>query len=171
MKAQALATSPEFYKGYIELAEDKPLLSQLESGGIDPYVDALDELKAYGLQTYAEGKWTVNEIIQHLIDSERIFMNRALRIARQDKTEMPGYDHDAYVPVSRANEIPLENLLEEYQLLRLSSYQFFRNLNEEQLLSTGSANGVTFTVLSIGYILIGHPTHHFNVIKERYLGQ
>lgn len=170
MKATALNTAPEYYHSYIQLVEEKPLLDMLDDGGIAPYIEAFEELKAYGLKTYAPGKWTINEIVQHVMDTERVMIYRALRFARQDKVELAGYDHDAYVPVSRANEQSLEDLLKEYRILRLSSYYFFKNLNEEQLLRTGIANGVEISVLALGYVLIGHPLHHFNVIRERYLG-
>lgn len=168
LKAKAIETAPEYYHTYINKVGDQPLAEMLEDGGIDLFVDDFETIKKIGLKTYAPGKWTVNELIQHLIDTERIFMNRALRFLRLDKTELPGYDHDAYGPISGANNKSVEDLLTEYRILRLSSYYFFRNLSEEELLRTGIASGLEISVLAIGYILIGHPMHHFGVIKERY---
>lgn len=169
MKKLALSTSPDYYKGYIELAPDQPLMEVLPTGGIDLFVNELETLKGIGQRVYAPGKWTVNELIQHLIDTERIFVNRALRFVRQDDTALPGYDHNAYVPVSMANDQSIDALLEEYLAVRKSTELFYRPLTEKQLLSSGTASGVQISPLSIGYILIGHPTHHFNVIMERYL--
>lgn len=169
MKATALETSPGYYHAYINLVNENSLKEQLVSGGIERYESSLEALKSLGLKTYAEGKWTVNEIVQHCIDTERIFINRALRFLRNDKTNLPGYDHDAYVPASNANRRSLDDLLAEYKAVRHSSALFYAPLTQEELLRTGTANNLEISVLAIGYILVGHPTHHFNVIKERYL--
>ncbi len=169
MKTEALQGSPEYYKGYINLVEgNKSLIDLLENGGTNLFRTHFETLELIGEKVYAEGKWTIKEIVQHLIDTERIFVNRALRFVRCDQTELPGYDHNAYVPVSNANKRTLESLLEEYEILRLSTFSFFKQLNLEELQRTGIANGNEISVLAIGFILIGHPTHHFNVIKERY---
>lgn len=170
MKAMAIKTSPEYYAGYIDLVDDKPLLDVLPQGGIELYLDHFDELRAIGPKVYAKGKWTINQIVQHLIDTERIFINRALRFIREDDTDLPGYDHNAYVVSSRANDLTLFNLLEEYKAVRKSSELFFRPLTDEELLRNGTANGLEISALAIGYILVGHPTHHFNVLKDRYFG-
>lgn len=169
MKKIALSTAPDYYKRYIELAPDQPLSEVLPTGGIELFLNKIDTLKSIGQSVYAPGKWTVNELVQHLIDTERIFINRALRFVREDKTALPGYDHDAYVPVSMANNQSIEDLLEEYKAVRKSTELFYRPLTEKQLLHNGTASGVQISALSIGYILIGHPTHHFNVIMERYV--
>lgn len=104
------------------------------------------------------------------MDTERIFINRALRFVRMDSTELPGYDHDAYVPVSRANDRDLKALISEYRVIRQSSYLFFNGLNNEELNRMGTANEKKISVLAIGFVLQGHPLHHFNIIKERYFG-
>jgi len=170
MRNQALATSPEYFKQYINLVDDRPLLEVLPTGGLELYLNHTDELRGIGKQVYAEGKWTVHEMVQHVIDTERIFINRALRFVREDATDLPGYDHDGYVVSSRANDRTLDDLLEEFKIQRKSSELFFRSLNEAELLRSGTANGFEISALAIGYILIGHPTHHFNVLKERYFG-
>ncbi|MFT5819139.1 MAG: hypothetical protein ACI8ZM_000362 [Crocinitomix sp.] len=169
MKNLAISSAPDYYKGYIELAPDKPLMEVLPTGGIDLFINELATLKEIGQRIYAPGKWTINELIQHLIDTERIFINRALRFVREDDTALPGYDHDAYVPVSMANNQSIEDLLEEYKAVRKATELFYKPLTEKQLLNSGTASGVQISALSIGYILIGHPTHHFNVIMERYV--
>ena len=169
MKTTALKLAPDYYLDYIQLVADKPLMDILPTGGLDLFLKNIDELKTIGDKVYAQGKWTVKEMVQHFMDTERIFINRALRFVRKDNTTLPGYDHDAYVTVARVNDRTLEDLLEEYQAVRKASSLFFKHLTEEELLRTGNANGVEISVLSIGFVLIGHPTHHFNVIRERYM--
>lgn len=170
MKEQAIKTAPEYYHNYINLVPEKPFSETLLDTGITVYEEHIEELEKLGDKVYAPGKWTAREIIQHCMDTERIFMNRALRFVRLDKTNLPGYDHDAYVPVSRANETSIKDLLEEYRAVRKASYLFFNRLNTEELERTGTANNKEISVLAIGFILQGHPLHHFNVLKERYFG-
>ena len=168
MKTLALDTAPDYYQNYIRQVDDKPLLEILTYSGVSLFENYFEELTSVGDKTYAKDKWTVREIIQHLIDTERIFINRALRFVRQDRTELPGYDHNAYVPVSRANDKLLSDLIAEYKAVRQSTVHFYKHLNENELMRTGTANGVEISVLAMGYVLVGHPIHHFNVIRERY---
>ncbi len=121
-----------------------------------------------GVFAYAEGKWTIKELLVHLIDTERIFCNRALRFARNDQTNLPGYDHDNYVAYSGANERSLSNIAEEYDLVRAATIALFKSFNAEMLKREGTANNNQLTVLSIGYIIVGHEIHHINVLKEKY---
>jgi hypothetical protein len=169
-KEKALTSVPEYYKSYIHLVpSDGELITQLENGGIAPYVDTVALLENLGDKVYEVGKWTIKEILQHLIDVERILMTRALRFVRQDNTALPGFDHDAYVVTARVDHLTVQELLQAYQVLRLSTVLFFKNLSEDELMRSGTANNVSLSVLGIGYILIGHPLHHFNVIEERYM--
>lgn len=168
MKRSDIQVTPEYFNRYINLVADEPLLNVLAIGGIDLFVGSRDLLNELGQRTYAEGKWTVNEMVDHLIDTERIFQNRALRIARNDATDLPGYDENFYADQSRSNEFSLDDLLEEYQQLRTSSYQMFKRFSEEEMMRTGTADGKEISVLALGFILVGHPIHHFKVLKERY---
>ena len=168
MKKTEIKITPEYYITYINKAGNGNLLDELEEGGIAPFLDNFEKLELLQNKTYAKGKWTVKEIIEHLIDTERIFQTRALRFVRQDKTPLPGYDENMYAAVSRANDRSLEDLLEEYQIVRLSSWQLFKNLDKDQLHFSGIANGNEISVLAIGFILIGHAVHHFEVIIEKY---
>jgi len=122
-----------------------------------------------GNTAYTEGKWTIKELFVHMIDTERIFCTRALRIARNDKTDMPGYDHDAYVPYSGANDRRLIDIYKEFNIVRQGTIALFNSFTPQMLERSGTANGNTLTVLSIGYIIAGHETHHANVMDERYL--
>lgn len=118
---------------------------------------------------YAKDKWTIKEIIQHLIDSERVFAYRALRFSRGDSTELPGYDQNMYVENSRANERGLQSLLTELSSLRHNTLLMFKSFTKEDLLRTGIASGNRTSVRALGFIIIGHQNHHMKIFKERYL--
>jgi hypothetical protein len=118
---------------------------------------------------YAPGKWSVKEIIQHLIDVERVFIYRALRFSRLDPTDLHGFDESYYLEAVSLDEITYENLLSEWRALRESTICFYRNLDPRFLDRAGRANGQEFSVKSIGYILVGHAQHHIKTIKEKYL--
>ena len=118
---------------------------------------------------YAEGKWTIKEIISHLIDTERIFCYRALRFARQDKTPVAGFDENDYVEASNANNRAIEELLEEYASVRAASISLFKSFSDADLLRKGMAGSGEVSVRALGFLIIGHEKHHINVIKERYL--
>ncbi|WP_367753175.1 DinB family protein [Flavobacterium sp. WC2430] len=118
---------------------------------------------------YAEGKWTIKDIIQHIIDTERIFAYRALRISRNDKTPLPGFEENHYVDNTNANERNLQGLLTEMAVVRQATLSLFKSFSEEQLLSTGTASNTSISVRAIAFIIIGHQKHHQKVYQERYL--
>jgi len=125
--------------------------------------------KKKSLYRYAPGKWSVREIIGHLIDSERVMAYRAMRFARNDQTDLPGFDENDYVRHSNYNEIKLKDLVDEFCALRKSTSIMFKNFTDEISLRGGRANGNSFTVRSMAYIMAGHVNHHLGIIKERYL--
>lgn len=118
---------------------------------------------------YAEGKWTIKEVLQHIIDAERIFTYRALRFARQDHTPLPGFDENNFADNSKAQQRDWHKLVEEFKAVRKSSEYLFNSFDEEQLESSGLANNSPTYVLGIGFLLIGHSLHHQKVLQERYL--
>lgn len=118
---------------------------------------------------YAPEKWTPKQILQHLIDTERIFMNRALRFAREDFTELPGYDENHYAEHCFSNKRSIEDMLEEYEVVRSSSIYLFKSFDERVLTNVGKASGGAFSVRVIPFIVCGHQKHHIHIIKERYL--
>lgn len=118
---------------------------------------------------YEIGKWTPKDIVLHLIDAERIFVYRALRISRNDTTELPGFDENEYVPFANANERSMANLLEEFEAVRDATISLFKNFSQEQLIRVGMASKNTISVRAIAYIILGHENHHVSIIKERYL--
>lgn len=119
--------------------------------------------------SYAQGKWTIAEVLIHLMDTERIFQYRALRFARNDKTELQGFDQDSYVPESQAPNRNRNDILEEFIAIRKSSIALFASLNDEMLLRSGLASGAKMSVRALGFVICGHQIHHFNILQERYL--
>ncbi|MEO8150625.1 MAG: DinB family protein [Bacteroidia bacterium] len=118
---------------------------------------------------YAEGKWTIKEILVHLMDAERIFAYRALRFARQDKTDLPGFEENDYAPASKASSRNIDSIMQEFAALRKSTIELYKSFDEEQLNQSGTANNNRITVRSLGYSTAGHELHHIQVIRERYL--
>lgn len=117
---------------------------------------------------YANDKWTIKEILAHLIDDERIYAYRALRFARNDQTELPGFEQDAYAIESGANERSLDDLLEEFAAVRRSTIALFNSFDARVLTRSGVASGNVMSVRAAAYHIAGHELRHLNVIKERY---
>ena len=118
---------------------------------------------------YAEGKWTIKEILGHIVDDERIYTYRALRFARNDKTELTGFEPEDYVLHSGATERDIDDILNEFAAVRISTISLFNNLSEAALLRTGVVNGNVVSVRTAAYHIAGHELHHMNIIRERYL--
>jgi uncharacterized damage-inducible protein DinB len=118
---------------------------------------------------YAEDKWTIAELVLHIIDAERIFSYRALRIARKDQTPLPGFDENPYVVHSKASSRTKESLINELKAVQHSTRLLFDSFDEEQLESSGTTSGASTYVRGIGFTLIGHSLHHQNILRERYL--
>jgi len=118
---------------------------------------------------YAASKWTIKDIIQHIMDSERIFVYRALRFSRNDQTPLPSFEEDDYAHNTNANGRSIQDLLTEFSALRHSTLLFYKSLSEEQLKRIGIASGNQISVRALGFVLIGHQKHHQKVFEERYL--
>jgi hypothetical protein len=160
-----------FYRPYIQvlLDNDKNIVENLRDS-YNKTIQTLENLDAEKqLFQYAEGKWTIKEIIQHIIDTERVFNYRALRFARNDASELSGFDQNFYVSNSNANTIDFQDLLEEFSLLRRSTILMYQNFTNKALLLKGNANGKPVSVRALGFITSGHLLHHLQVINNRYL--
>lgn len=118
---------------------------------------------------YAEGKWTIKEIIQHIIDTERIFAYRALRISRNDLTPLPGFDENFFTSNTNGNLRSLQDLLTELSAVRHSNLLLFKSFSQDQLKRVGIASENPISVRAIGFMLIGHQRYHQKVFEERYL--
>ncbi len=118
---------------------------------------------------YAPGKWTVKEVLGHIIDTERIFAYRALRIARGDTTELPGFEQDDYIRGANYNAVPLSVLLHEFRAVRQATLALYRNLPHEAWVRRGTVNGYSATVRGLAFTSAGHERHHVKILRERYL--
>ncbi|WP_298316075.1 DinB family protein [uncultured Aquimarina sp.] len=169
---QSLLTSGEYnpyYGVFIDQAENANILTGLQQSKqkfIDFVNTIFDEKLTYA---YAEGKWTIAEVLQHIIDTERIFSYRALRFARNDKSPLIGFDQDEYVPNSNANNYSRQELIEDFEAARNNSIGLFKSFTQNMLTEIGEASGSPMSVRAIGYVLSGHQKHHLHVIKDRYL--
>jgi uncharacterized damage-inducible protein DinB len=157
-----------YYHRYIARVSDEPLGEQLtgQLRDIEQLFETVTDRDA--LARYAEGKWSIKEILGHLADTERIFSYRLLRIARGDATPLSGYDENAYVPAGRFDERPLPMLLAELRAVRLSTAALLEGLPEEAWTRWGEANGSPITVRALAFIIVGHVAHHLGVLRERY---
>ena len=164
-----LETIPPFYKNYVKLVEQTDMITALRISGYRTLelVHSIPEKKMDF--RYAEGKWSIRELLCHMIDAERIFAYRALRFARNDKTNLPGWDENSYAPQANAANRSLKRIADEMQHLRISSLDMFEGFTEEMLTRKGTANNNEMSVVALGFIIPGHETHHRNVLKERYL--
>ncbi|MDH4403422.1 MAG: DinB family protein [Flavobacterium sp.] len=160
---------PVFYKTYIQELKDIELIEELEIC-LHEFIKFVQNIPMDKFDyQYDEGKWTIKEIIQHLIDSERVFSYRALRISRNDKTPLPGFDENEYVANSNGNERSLQSLLTEMAVVRQSTLSLFNSFSQEQLTKIGMASNREVSVRAIGFIIIGHQKHHQKIFIEKYL--
>ena len=171
MKVSDLRSSEyhPYYGPYIKALGDLSLLEALQAGKneLSSFIQQVPEDKFDF--SYAEGKWSIAEVLVHLCDAERVFQYRALRFARNDTTELQGFDQDIYVPESFANERSKEEILEELMAVRNSSIALFSSFRAKELIRQGSANGAEMSVRALGFVICGHQAHHFKIIRERYL--
>jgi DinB family protein len=156
------------FHNYISQAPEEDILPAMRS-----QVDALDVLLdrvAPDRETYryAEGKWSIREIVGHLIDGERVFGYRALCISRGETQNLPGFDQDEYMIAAPFDRIGLEDLLSEFRLVRLSNIAMLRTLDEAAWMRMGTANGNAVSVRALVYVMVGHVRHHMGVLRERY---
>lgn len=161
---------PPYAIMYIKLLPDDGLLLKHLKENFDKTKEFMLSLPEEKLTyRYAKNKWTIKEILVHIIDDERIYAYRALCFARNDKTELPGFEQDDYALFSNANERSIENILNEYEAVRNATITLFESFDEAALLRKGIANKNRATVRALGYHLAGHELHHINIIKEKYL--
>jgi hypothetical protein len=157
------------YAGYIAQVPDGDVVEAL-IGGAEIAAALLSDLPdGVAARAYAPGKWTLKEVVLHCADAERIFAYRALRIARGDTTPLPGWDENAYAPMSGAAVRSLDSVLDELESVRESTVTLFSGFPADAWTRRGVANGVTLSVRALAWIAAGHVLHHLGVIQERYL--
>lgn len=164
-----LSRVPEFYHNYIAQVPENNIMEAFKNGSpsLIQFLESIPKQKQD--YRYANGKWTIKEVLQHIVDGERVFDYRALCFARKDPAPLPGFDENIFADNAKADKRNWDDLLEEFKVVRRGSEILFSSFDEEQLNSTGVANNHSNYVLAFGYVLVGHSLHHMKVIKERYL--
>jgi hypothetical protein len=169
MSKPLLTSYPVYFQRYVDQVQEDDLLTAFKNQlqVIRPFLSSISEEKS--MYAYAEGKWTLKELLQHMIDTERIFNYRALCIARKETVSLPGFDENNYAANSNANTRKWKDLVEEFLLVRRSTEILFNSFSDEMLETSGVSNNNPVTVKSLGFITVGHFNHHKKVIEERYL--
>lgn len=158
-----------FFNTYVSKIEESDAFAVLEKAAENTptFLENIPEQKWE--YRYAPGKWSLKESLIHMLDTERIFSYRALRIARNDKTPLPGFEQDDYIPFYNTDQRSPESIIDEYRHLRAATLHLFRYLTPDDLLRTGTASGGAVSVRAMAYLIAGHEIHHIRLIKERYL--
>lgn len=158
-----------FYHHYVLLTRGANHLQLLEDSG-EQFVSTLQQLKEeQGNTSYAEGKWTIKELAQHVLDTDVVFLYRALRFSRLDAVPLPGFEQDDFVKNCNVGTRTLASILTDFKHLRNYGIGFFKHLNDEQLDFKGSMSGNPATARALAFIMSGHCYHHLSILKERYL--
>lgn len=160
--------SPAYYHYYFDLVETNDLLKELAGNAaeVEAYLRAVPEERWN--HAYAEGKWTVAQVMRHVIETERIFAYRAMRFSRYDATALPGFDENDYIANLSHVQFTKDQTLREFQTVREASKSLFETMTEQMLKFTGNANGLPVTAEMIGFMIVGHTRHHLNILRERY---
>lgn len=170
-REQALSTSPSYFHRYIEQVPDGDILRIMDSqlAGFHAFFLGLEDPQ-WDLR-YEAGKWSIKEVVGHMVDCERIFGYRALRIGRNDATDLPGFEENDYVAHGGFDHRAPMDLMEEFDLLRRSHIVLLRGMPEGAMARLGTANQLLVSVGAIAWIMAGHVEHHTKVVGERYLGR
>lgn len=158
-----------FYRAYIDVLGDVELsdILQRQLVHFPEFIKSVPDDKL--LFAYGPDKWTIAQVLVHIIDSERVFQYRALRFSRGDETSLPGFNENRYAETSRAERRSKESILEEYKTVRKSTIALFANLDRNDLEKLGTASNLQWSVAALGFVIAGHQKHHRNIIRERYL--
>lgn len=159
-----------YYQNYIaQVSEEYSLIEEFEIA-LHRFIKFVQEIPMDKFDyQYAAGKWTIKDILQHLIDAERIFAYRALRFARNDKTDLPGFEENDYVDQAHAQDRTIMQLLTELSAVRHATILMYKTFTDHELQRIGTANSNPMSVRALGFIIIGHQNHHQRIFKERYL--
>jgi hypothetical protein len=158
-----------YFQRYVDQVPENDLIPAFknQTAGIDIFLSSITEEKS--AYAYAEGKWSIKELLQHIIDTERIFNYRALCFARGEKANLPGFEENDYAANSYANSRSWKSLTAEFLAVRKSTELLFESFNEAVINNAGFSNNNPNTVASLGFIIAGHYYHHKKILLERYL--
>lgn len=158
-----------FYHTYILALGEVTLMEELENGK-EAFLSVLKDVDSDALNyAYADGKWTLAEVLMHIIDAERIFQYRALRFARNDNTPLPGFDQNVFIKGLNISGKAKNEIRSEYEAVRNATINLFKSFNADVLKRVGIASDSEMSVRAMGFIICGHQAHHLNIIRERYL--
>jgi hypothetical protein len=160
---------PPYYGRYISLVPEGDIVAVLSAQAQDTLALLRTIPESQAELRYAPDKWSIKELLGHVIDGERIFAYRALRVARNDRTPLPGYEQDDYIQNASFNDCQLSDLAAEFESVRAASLFLFKHLNREAWLRTGAANESEVSVRALAYIIAGHELHHREILRGRYL--
>ncbi len=160
-----------YYETYISKVEGQNGIFTLESQMNSALKLMHDIPVGKGNYAYAPGKWSIKELLGHIIDGERVFAYRALCFARGETKPLPGFEQDDYVKAGNFNSRNLSDLIKEFEVVRTASITLFKSFDEAAFNRRGLANGKELSVLAILFIICGHASHHFDILKERYLSK
>ena len=169
MSIPVAGTYPDYFANYIKLVDASSVKEAIEKYAIqinDFFTNIKEEKADY---RYEENKWSIKELLQHLIDAERIFAFRAVSLARGEKASLPGFEENEYASASQADKRSWKSLVEEFIACRKSTDLLLLSFTEDQLQQSGITNSKPNTVVAIAYVMIGHILHHMTVVEERYL--
>ncbi|MBO0938561.1 DinB family protein [Fibrella sp. HMF5335] len=168
MNKSDIAVMPAYFDRYVNLAPAIDIIDALSQQASLESVLPAALMTDLGDYVYAPGKWTAKDIVQHLIDTERIMAYRALRFARADSTPLPGFEEDDFARSARASRRTITDLYAEFEAVRQATLAMYRSFDDEMLQGTSICAGRDLSVLALGFVLVGHPIHHANVVRERY---
>jgi uncharacterized damage-inducible protein DinB len=164
----ALTEHEPYWSRYIDLVTEEDLFAALEANAKNSaLLSSIDEKKS--THRYAEGKWSIKQLLNHVIDAERLFQYRALAIGRGDQQSLPGFDENSYAELSEADRRPWADILNEFQAVRAAGVALFRSFSNEAWQRIGTANEKRISVRALGYVMAGHERHHLGVLREKYL--
>jgi uncharacterized damage-inducible protein DinB len=164
-----ISTLPEHFQNYVNQVEEDDIIKAYEkhsSSNIQFFAGISEQKSTF---SYALGKWTVKEVLQHVIDTERVFCYRALAIARGEKNLLPGFDENIYASNSHANERSWSEIVEEYRTVCSATRCLIKSFSKEDYVKTGIASNHPISVLAMLFTIVGHAAHHVKILKERYL--
>ncbi len=162
---------PEFYLRYMGFVDENSIVEQMQDSANEyqELTDSIpDEKKDF---SYDEGKWTVRQLLGHMADTERIMQYRAMRFARNDKTDLPGFEENDYAQINDVSGRSIKSLATEFLNLRQSTIDLFESFSADIYERHGTANGLPMTVNALACIIVGHQRHHQHILKERYLSR
>ena len=170
MNKPSTTTYPEYFQRYINQVKEDDLKMAFKNQMPAAEIFFQSITEELSKKKYAEDKWTIKEVLQHIIDTERVFSYRAMCFARREQHILPSFDENSYATNSNANHRNWNNLIQEFTATRTSTECLFNSFTDDALNSIGKASDYTITAAAIGFVTVGHVNHHIRIIQERYIG-